>query len=259
MLTLAASAQALHRARFSALATDVLGALGQYRLAYAQEQAELAIHQAEEALTALVTKDENAANHGRLLALYFRCLSRVAQFWRLALDGDFRAAWDRLIDAENAIRAVHRNCPDAGSHGLLALAEQLELVQLLYPYSLFSSIEMLVKVERCSACERSPWDPACGHRTGDIVGGQLVYTEVRDAELIGMALTRRPKDKRLVILPMDGEPDYSRVAAFLEMATTPFVRLVVQPGRRIACVGSFEVYAPGAFLSAITRDPLRRR
>ncbi len=253
MLSLASARFALGTARFSAAAAEVLAALREFRLAAARVRADAAIQDAETRIAGIVAHDEHAANLGRLLVLHFGCLSSVAQFWHEALDGHFRAAWDYLIDAENAIRTIHRNSTDAGSHGLLALAEQLELVQRLYPYSVFSSMEMLASAEQCSACGLSPWDPACQHRAGEIAKGQVVYITVQKAKLIGLAITSRPKDKRLVILPTQGSPDYSRVEALIAAARSPLVRLVVQARHRMSIDGEIDLYGPGTFPSVITR------
>ncbi|MEQ8456823.1 MAG: hypothetical protein RLO52_20955 [Sandaracinaceae bacterium] len=151
------------------------------------------------------------ANSARLLALYFRCLECVTAFWSEGLDGRYREAWNQLISAENAVRLLHANAEDLGECGLYDLAEQLGAIQKLYPYRIFSSIEMLASAERCTVCGSSPWEPTCGHRVGQITEGKIAQVEVKQAQLIGLALTPRPKDKHCVMLLECHVPDYGPV------------------------------------------------
>ncbi|MBN2730634.1 MAG: SEC-C domain-containing protein [Bacteroidales bacterium] len=77
-------------------------------------------------------------------------------------------------------------------------------LQVIFPYKLFNSIEILHKSEKCSICGKIvKIRNLCEHIVGEIYNGEMCYREVVDAEILNVSLVENPGNKFSVFFLVD--------------------------------------------------------
>jgi hypothetical protein len=150
-------------------------------------------------LLAVKNFDENIANSTYVVSNYLKLLKNYATYWKYLQDGDYRESWDILQNCIDCIICIKRFTENHSRYKSDLWYEHLKMLEKLYPYRVFSSIEMVIKFARCSICRRSIIDSDCEHIPGNLYWGELAYSIIEDAELQAVAMVNNPLDKRCVV------------------------------------------------------------
>lgn len=103
-------------------------------------------------------------------------------------------------------------------------------LQVLFPYKLFVSSEILIKEEICNICNKkvSVRTP-CGHIVGEIYDGELCTRTISKCSLLGCALVTNPQNKYSVLFHKDKTSgkqvdlyDYSIINFLFERISDPY-------------------------------------
>jgi hypothetical protein len=118
---------------------------------------------------------------------------------------DFYRAWCNLEKAEIALHALapHELEPP-NRFRTDFIRNYVPKWQSLFPYKLFFSPEWLHLEKKCSICGAvvKPRTP-CGHRPGEIYGGQLCLRVITDGQVLGVAYVENPVQKYSVLFMND--------------------------------------------------------
>lgn len=148
---------------------------------------------------AVKNQNENIANSTYVIGSYFEMISNYARYWKYLQDGKYRESWDILQNCIDCIICVRRFTEDRSRYNLDLWDEHLRMFEKLYPFRVFSSVEMVIKYARCSICGHSITDFDCEHITGNLYWGEIAYSIIEDVELKSIALVNHPLDKRCVM------------------------------------------------------------
>lgn len=171
-------------------------------------------------------------------AKYLWCLERalaIQQSYVSAFDklkaGDYYAAWCDLETAEIACLHLNPHLPiDENEYALKFIRDHVSRYQVLYPYRVFLSPEMVYLEKECSVCGcrvsiRNP----CGHKVGEVYNGEMCARMITKLDLIGMSMVTNPSQRYSVVFLNDSESgertdqyDYSLVAYVVEGLRSPF-------------------------------------
>jgi len=156
-----------------------------------------------ETQSAIANQDEARAN----LMLGFKCvissLGSEIQMWLLLKSEEPEAAWDCLIEAQNAALSAGRAHP--GFAHLDEHFQRLEAIeQLLFPPQVFMSSGLIVGRQTCSICQADY--EACDHVPGRPYWGRFCQIQSHDIQLDHAAVVEHPADKRcrLISRPVEG-------------------------------------------------------
>lgn len=154
----------------------------------------------------------------------------------------FYEGWCRFEEAELALHFLepHENEPSARFR-LDFIREYIPKWQSLFPYKLFLSPELLEEEKECSICgaKVAPRNP-CGHRVGEIYGGQMCCRVVTKLDVMGVGLVDNPVQKYSVPFipdPVTGKSrdhyNYGVVQYAIDCLRSPFDRWDVEKTTRI--------------------------
>jgi hypothetical protein len=114
---------------------------------------------------------------------------------------EYYPAWCQLEKVEKILPRLkkHFNYSDNEFH-LQFVERSIRTLQVIYPYRLFGSAEILKKKKKCSVCDAEiSIRNFCGHEVGEIYDGEMCYREVTEAEILGLALVENPGNKYSVM------------------------------------------------------------
>lgn len=148
---------------------------------------------------AVENQNENVANSTYVICSYLKILSNYAIYWKYLEEGKYRESWDVLQNCLDSLICVSRFTEDRSVYCLELWDQHLRMLEKLYPFRVFSSIEMVIKHAKCSICGRSIIDFNCEHIPGNLYWGEMAYSIVEDAELKAVAMVSHPLDKRCVV------------------------------------------------------------
>ncbi len=107
------------------------------------------------------------------------------------------AAWDHLVDAQNALAAASR--VDEGFKHCRIRWEKLRAFEnVVFPFQMFMSVGTIVKKIECSICG-GDYDE-CEHLIGLPYMGKLCGSIVTSADLDHIAIVEEPADKRCRVM-----------------------------------------------------------
>jgi hypothetical protein len=184
------------------------------------------------------------ANDAYAAEVYLSALASFAKMWEDVYAGEPRRAWDSLQDALTELQWLHGRTEDAGRYYVGNLERQLEQLEALYPYRLFSSIEVIANRSECSLCHLPPLDPRCPHVPGEVYCGEKAIIIESELEALAVSLVPNPKDKRAVIESYaEGGRNhtfsFAPVLALAERLDSPLRALAVTQGTRSAPKSEF--------------------
>ena len=119
---------------------------------------------------------------------------------------------------------------DQNSFCLHQIEKTVKNLQVIFPYRLFASSEMLIQEEKCSICNqvvsiRKP----CEHIIGEIYNGELCHRIISKCKLLGFSVVPNPEHKYAVLFisNQDGEVqkdhyDYSVLNALFKKLNNPY-------------------------------------
>lgn len=137
--------------------------------------------------------------------------------------GEYYQAWCNLERCEINISALRRNY-DVGNISIVIWIEEfVAKFQDLYPYRIFSSIEMIHRKQECSICGTILTPRSlCGHQPGIVYFGEICSVTITEAQIIGVGIVENPRNKYAVLTPSDFEYDYSLVEYVVGCLHTPY-------------------------------------
>lgn len=151
-----------------------------------------------------------------------------AVVFELLQQGEYYKAWCNAERVEIKCKNLHRNFSDVFKL-VKDLYESIICLQVLFPYTIFSSYVINVKSERCSICNQiRSIRHDCGHRKGYVYNGELCCNIVEDFEFIGIDIVDNPVNKYAVLFATskDGERednyDYRLVKGLMKYWQKPF-------------------------------------
>ncbi|QBO59618.1 zinc chelation protein SecC [Chryseobacterium salivictor] len=119
----------------------------------------------------------------------------------------YNDAWCKLERIEITFHSLKRHFSfNKTEYKLYFIEKSVRNLQVIFPYKLFSSMEILEKEKKCSICDeilkfRSP----CGHKIGEIYGGEICCRVITKFDLLGIALVENPVNKYSVLFDKDGD------------------------------------------------------
>lgn len=150
--------------------------------------------------------------------------------------------WCQLERVEITIGSLKKHFLfDKKQFALWHIEKSVKNLQVIFPYRLFGSSELLKKKKKCSVCDkeitiRNP----CGHIVGEIYNGEMCHRIVTEVEVLGMALVENPGNKFSVMFLTDektGEQidhySYDTVDYLFECLDSPYEYWDLEVSQRI--------------------------
>ena len=142
---------------------------------------------------AIEQEDEYYANILLGLQCVTAALMSELRMYMALKAGDPDAAWDHLIEAQDALAGAART--DEGFKHCRTRRNRLhEFEKLVFPLQVFMSAGTIVKELKCSICNEDYH--GCDHLVGLPYMGKLCGTIVTSADLDHIAIVDHPADKR---------------------------------------------------------------
>jgi len=143
----------------------------------------------------------------------------------------FYDAWCALEQCEITLRSLKRHLPEGPGdpHRIRYIETMLERWQVIYPYKVFFSPEILKKRVECNICGakvslRSP----CGHEKGEIYDGKQCHHNITKCELLSISAVENPVQKYSVafLCSEDGsrrdQYNYGLLQFAIDRLTSPY-------------------------------------
>ena len=127
----------------------------------------------------------------------------------LLKEKSYYKAWCQLERIEITFHSLNRHFSfDKKLYFLWHIKKSVKNLQVLFPYRMFASSEILKKKKKCSVCEKeiSIRNP-CGHVVGEIYNGEMCHRIVTKAEILGISLVENPGNKYSVMFLKDEKTD----------------------------------------------------
>jgi len=145
----------------------------------------------------------------RLAAL----LNKYALYWNSVQLKQFSESWSLLQDIQDSLRTLFRFGRDSNAAILKWIEKQTGDLEILYPYKIFASAEMVYSSLECSICGIDMSDSKCPHIAGNLYNGKFACGIIRDViDFQGVALVENPLDKRCVVTIPNQSPSFKRIA-----------------------------------------------
>lgn len=151
--------------------------------------------------------------------------------FKLLQDKSYYQAWCQLERIEITIHSLKKHFTyDKKQYGLWNIEKAVKNLQVLYPYRLFASSEILKKKKKCSVCEKEiSIRNSCGHIVGEIYNGEMCHRIVTEAEVLGISLVENPGNKYSVLFLKDektGEQidqyNYDTIDYLFDLINSPY-------------------------------------
>lgn len=124
--------------------------------------------------------------------------------------GRFYDGWCELEQSELSLGRLARHVSFGTEYLLEFIAAHVPRFQALYPYRLFASPEVVATEKVCSICgQRIAIRKSCGHRAGEVYGGEYCVRIVKQMKLLSVSMVTNPAHKYAVMFPKRkaSEPD----------------------------------------------------
>jgi hypothetical protein len=125
--------------------------------------------------------------------------------YNLLNDKEYFDGWCQLERIEITIVNLKKHFNyDKNQFHLWHIERKVKDLQVIFPYRLFGSSEILKKKKKCSVCDKevSIRNP-CGHFVGEIYNGEICTRIVTEMELLGLSLVENPGNKFSVMFTQD--------------------------------------------------------
>lgn len=102
--------------------------------------------------------------------------------------------WCQLERVEIAISSLKRHFIfDKSQYALWHIEKSVKNLQVIFPYKMFASSELLKKKKKCSVCDNEiSIRNSCGHLVGEIYKGEMCHRIVTQCEVLGISLVENP-------------------------------------------------------------------
>ena len=154
---------------------------------------------------ALLVDDQQIAKESWIAQSILQIHLQYRQAFNYLIKKNYYKAWCELERVEIEFYDLKRHFDTtSNSYGLYKIEKGLRNLQILFPYKLFLSIEILKKKKKCSVCDKEiSIRKPCGHIVGEIYNGEMCHRIVTDAEILGTALVQDPGNKFSVMFIVD--------------------------------------------------------
>lgn len=129
--------------------------------------------------------------------------------FKLLKGKSYYQAWCQLERIEITIHSLKKHFTyDKNQYNLWQIEKSVKNLQVLYPYRLFASSEILKKKKKCSVCDKDiSIRNSCGHIVGEIYNGEMCHRIVTECEILGISLVENPGNKYSVMFLKDEKTD----------------------------------------------------
>lgn len=142
-----------------------------------------------------------------IYSTFCKFLVSYANFWDNLLKGEYPETWDHLQDAIDHLRTLNVFSFINKTNVFYFFEKQLQAIEILYPYKIFASMEVIVDKIECSICGKNMNSFECSHIKGELYRGKLAYGIVREIkEYLGTSLVENPANKRCVMRSINDKP-----------------------------------------------------
>jgi hypothetical protein len=159
---------------------------------------------------AIVTQNESLANKLWVYEAIIITHRYYVQAFALLKRKKYVEGWNLLERAEIEISFVKKHIHLLKeNNGIRFIENMVTRFQMLFPYRLFMSSELLEKEITCNICRqiitvRRP----CGHRVGELYMGELCLREVTKCEVLGIAMVENPVNKYSQVFNESEDKDF---------------------------------------------------
>lgn len=152
-------------------------------------------------------------------------------------------AWCKLERIEITLHILKKHFTyDKKQFFLWYIEKSVKNLQVLYPYKLFASTEILTKKKKCSICNKEiSIRNSCGHIVGEIYNGEMCYHIVTGSELLGISVVENPENKYCVLFLKDKESgeqidqyNYDAIDYLFEQISTPYELWDLEVSQRVS-------------------------
>jgi len=141
----------------------------------------------------------------------FHYLGPNLEMHRKRRDKLYEKAWGLLADCEKNLEYLEQHIKFEDDHKdiyfLNLISQQVEKLQILFPFKFFNSIGMTISEKTCNICGKIAESPRsdCKHIAGEIYNGIMcVKSPSKYKELHHIAILPNPRDKHCIIYAREG-------------------------------------------------------
>jgi len=118
---------------------------------------------------------------------------------------EYYKAWCLLERIEITISSLKTHFKyNKSEFKLWHIERSVKNLQVVFPYRLFMSSELLKKKKKCSVCDKEiSIRNFCGHKVGEIYNGEMCHRIVTEVEVLGMSIVQNPGNKFSVMFISD--------------------------------------------------------
>lgn len=119
---------------------------------------------------------------------------------------EYYEGWCKLEKVEIVLGFLKRHFQyDKESFYLFRIEKAVKNLQVIFPYRLFCSREIVIEEETCSICnQKKSIRKPCGHIVGEIYNGEMCHSIVsKIGAILGVALVPNPENKFAVLFLTD--------------------------------------------------------
>jgi hypothetical protein len=182
----------------------------------------------------LILVSDGLQDEAKLLWIY-QTVIEIHKLYRNAFkllkDKSYYQAWCQLERIEITIHSLKKHFTyDKNQYGLWNIEKAVKNLQVLYPYRLFGSSEILKKKKKCSVCDKEiSIRNFCGHIVGEIYNGEMCHRIVTEADILGISLVENPGNKYSVMFLKDEKTDeqidqynYDTIDYLFDLINSPY-------------------------------------
>jgi hypothetical protein len=151
--------------------------------------------------------------------------------FELVKNKSYYQAWCQLERIEITIHSLKKHFTyNKEQYFLWHIEKCVKNLQILYPYRLFASSEILKKKKICSVCDKEiSIRNFCGHIVGEIYNGEMCHRIVTECEILGISIVENPGNKFSVMFLKDEKTNeqidqynYDTLDYLFEMINSPY-------------------------------------
>lgn len=147
---------------------------------------------------AIKIDNEKLANSAFVFNQYIDLFINLSKYFVLLQTGEYDKSWVVLQDCFDISRIVLKFSENYNEE-LQNIVTLLQKYEKLYPYKLFSSVELIVQKCHCNICNKSMLGLNCKHRRGELYWGVMATEIVDKADIQAIAVVKNPENKRCIL------------------------------------------------------------
>lgn len=175
-------------------------------------------------------KKEKRSNSEKLKQLWIFETILTAQklyvdFIEQLYNNQYYDAWVNLERCEIELKNItrHFTYEKNDTYHIYYLLNMVENWQLVFPYTIFVSTEIVHKKTKCSICgEYYTLRNHCGHIKGEIYDGYICYHIIEDIAFVGTAMVENPVNKFAV--PFSQDPETGKTIDHYNYSEIEFIK-----------------------------------